>query len=64
MLAREENEIILSVRDDGKGFDYDARHTGLGLMGMKERAAMLPGSLSIQSSPGYGTEVLVKAALP
>ncbi len=64
MLAREENEIILSVRDDGKGFDYDARHTGLGLMGMKERAAMLPGSLSIHSSPGYGTEVLVKAALP
>jgi signal transduction histidine kinase len=64
MLMREENEITLSVRDDGRGFDYDAQHNGLGLMGMKERAAMLPGCLSIRSSPGQGTEILVKATLP
>jgi signal transduction histidine kinase len=62
-LAQEDNEIFFSVRDDGKGFDDSAQHTGLGLRGMKERADMLPARLSIHSSPGQGTEILVRVPL-
>ncbi len=61
-------QVIVSVRDDGIGFDLDmvrisrARRPSLGLVGMQERAALLDGEVSIQSSPGQGT--LVEARLP
>jgi len=60
--------VVVSVRDDGMGFDFDtvrmsrARRPSLGLAGMKERAALVGGEVSIQSSPGQGT--LVEAKLP
>ena len=60
--------VIVSVRDDGIGFDLDlvrmsrARRPSLGLAGMQERAALLGGEVNIQSSPGQGT--LVEASLP
>jgi signal transduction histidine kinase len=63
-LAEVDREILFSVRDDGKGFDYSAEHTGLGLMGMKERADMLPARLTIRSSPGKGTEIQVRVPMP
>jgi signal transduction histidine kinase len=63
MLVEDEGDVLLSIRDDGKGFDDAAQHTGLGLMGMKERADMLPGRFEVRSRPGYGTEILVRVAL-
>jgi len=60
--------VIVSVRDDGVGFDFDtvrmsrARRPSLGLAGMQERAALMGGEVTIQSSPGQGT--LVEAKLP
>jgi len=51
------------VRDDGVGFDvHEARDrkgssTGLGLQGMKERAAALGGIVEIKSNPKGGTEI-------
>jgi len=60
--------LVVSVRDDGVGFDLDtvrmsrARRPSLGLAGMQERAALVGGEVSIQSSPGQGT--LVEAKLP
>ena len=60
--------LIVTVRDDGVGFDLDAvrmsraRRPSLGLAGMRERAALVGGEVSIQSSPGQGT--LVEAKLP
>nr|WP_243639945.1 GAF domain-containing sensor histidine kinase [Streptacidiphilus pinicola] len=50
----------LRVTDDGKGFDPDGvRRAGrhLGLASMRDRAASVGGSLSIESSPGAGTVV-------
>lgn len=60
--------VVVSVRDDGIGFDLDtvrmsrARRPSLGLAGMQERAALVRGEVTIQSSPGQGT--LVEARLP
>jgi two-component system NarL family sensor kinase len=46
--------ITLEVEDDGKGFTQ-ARNTGYGLPGMRERAELLGGTLEVKSQPGRGT---------
>ena len=55
--------LCLSVSDDGSGFDphrpQSHRPGGFGLISMRERAEGLGGELSIDSSPGEGTTVLV-----
>jgi two-component system sensor histidine kinase UhpB len=61
-LAQEREHISLQVRDDGCGFDPALRRQGLGIFGMCERAALLDGTLTMQSRPGEGT--LVQAVLP
>jgi signal transduction histidine kinase len=58
----------LVVEDDGKGFQMDqltgpTRQGGLGLYGMKERAALLGGTLTIDTIPGEGTKVTVVAPI-
>ncbi|MEO9174203.1 MAG: GAF domain-containing sensor histidine kinase [Gaiellales bacterium] len=53
------NTITLRVRDDGIGFEPNARSTGFGLIGMRERAALVSGRLELESSPGGGTTVEV-----
>lgn len=49
--------VVLSVRDDGLGFDAAARADGYGLLGMQERARLLGGELGVTSAPGAGTTV-------
>ncbi len=58
-LALESQSIMLTVRDDGKGFDpARAEKAGhFGLMGMRERAEIAGGTLSVDSNPGDGTTV-------
>lgn len=65
-LSHTEEQWILVVQDDGRGFDTSA---GLhepasdhkwGLFGARERAALLRGSISVESSPGRGTKVRVE----
>ncbi|HUF00480.1 MAG TPA: sensor histidine kinase [Anaerolineales bacterium] len=62
-LHFEEKNVRISVFDNGMGFDRDQvqqRRTSrpsLGLAGMEERAALLGGTVNVQSRPGYGTEV-------
>ncbi len=50
------------VEDDGRGFDPDGPQQGFGLLGVRERAEQLGGTVSITSSPGGGTRV--EARLP
>lgn len=57
------NQIILSVEDDGKGFDTTQQKKTLGLLGMKERAKMFEGILNIKSEPDKGTRVTVTVPL-
>jgi signal transduction histidine kinase len=60
-VRQETGRIVLSVEDDGKGFD--ARHVrGLGLVGMEERVNHLGGNVQVKSEPGRGT--LLAAELP
>lgn len=61
-LHAEENELVLSVSDNGIGFDEGtiARNAGLGLVGMQERAAQLGGTISVRSQPRQGTTVTLR----
>ncbi|MBN9523210.1 PAS domain-containing protein, partial [bacterium] len=57
------------VEDDGVGFDpdrtrADPRTGGLGLLGMRERVALVNGTLQIESSPDGGTTVFVRVPVP
>lgn len=62
-LRRRDGALRLVVCDDGVGFDLEATHRregrgeGIGLLGMRERAALLGGRVDIRSSPGRGTVV-------
>jgi signal transduction histidine kinase len=59
-LTINNDELSLSISDDGKGFDISqANKKTLGLLGMKERAAMIGGKLEIISEPGKGTTIII-----
>jgi signal transduction histidine kinase len=62
-LANEERELILEIKDDGKGFDPTRAFPGhLGLFSMQERAERLGGTLTIESTPGQGTCIQVRVS--
>jgi signal transduction histidine kinase len=67
-LRRRNDAIEIAVDDDGIGFDPEAQrdaitHAGLGLLGMRERAARLSGTCTVDSAPGRGTRVVVSLPL-
>jgi PAS domain S-box-containing protein len=64
-LEQTENQLILSIKDDGVGFDREktASVRTLGILGMRERTAMMGGNYAIISSPGKGTTVVVTVPL-
>ncbi len=49
--------VELNVVDDGRGFAFDESEGGLGIAGMRERALLVGGTLTIESRPGRGTSV-------
>ena len=49
--------VLLSLKDDGCGFDVTSHHEGYGLTGMKERVETMAGRLRIESAPGKGTTI-------
>jgi PAS domain S-box-containing protein len=64
LLERHSDHVSLIVEDDGAGFDVHhlegPQQGGLGVVGMRERAALVGGSLDIESQPGKGTTVVVR----
>ncbi|MQY03854.1 sensor histidine kinase [Actinomadura macrotermitis] len=64
-LAAEQDQVVLVVRDDGRGFAFDGelgdflRGGHYGLVGMRERATTIGASLAVLSEPGAGTTVTV-----
>ena len=65
-LIEEHGSVALSIKDDGVGFRVEAAEGkgGLGMIGMKERARIVNGKLSIQTGPGKGTTVELVVPLP
>ena len=59
-LARERAEAILTIEDDGLGFDAGGESVGNGLRNMRERAVSLGGSLEVSSRDGEGTRLQVR----
>lgn len=59
-------ELILSITDNGKGFNMEAigAKKTLGLIGMKERTLLMKGSYDISSSLGKGTDIRVTIPMP
>ena len=56
------DDVLLSVTDDGIGFNTDAvlrQNTGIGLHAVREGAEILGGSAHVQSRPGMGTRIEV-----
>ncbi|HEY1766621.1 MAG TPA: two-component regulator propeller domain-containing protein [Terracidiphilus sp.] len=57
--------VALEIRDDGRGGAVDSGHAGhFGITGMKERAAAIGGTLDVNSVPGEGTTVRLRAPAP
>jgi len=61
-LAQEDGDLLLEVRDNGKGISKEQLWGGksLGVLGMRERASMLGGEITIIGIPGKGTTVSVR----
>ena len=53
----EDGGVVLEVGDDGCGFAFDESQRGLGIGGMRERALLVGGELTIESRPDHGTTV-------
>ena len=65
-LGFKKRAIVLTIHDDGAGFDPEAVKSrgGIGLISMKERAHLVNGELTITSQPGHGTQTTLEIPLP
>ena len=65
LVHRTATEVRLVVEDDGKGFDDSEilSESQLGLVGMRERAHLVGGSMTLESSPGHGTTICIRVPL-
>jgi len=69
ILAASETEVRLIVEDDGKGFDLNRGQNAagpsarLGLLGVRERLALVGGTLEVETAPRRGTTLLIHVPL-
>ncbi len=65
VIERQTSAVLAIIEDDGRGFDVEralreaGRSQRFGLPSMRERAALLQGTLAIESTPGHGTTIYV-----
>ena len=65
VLSEREHAVTVVIEDDGIGFaPRSTREDGLGLVGMRERVALVGGRLEIESREGAGTTLLVEVPVP
>lgn len=62
LLVYDSAGILLTVSDNGRGFEIHKNQEGIGMRSMRERVELLGGELSIESRIGEGTEVTVRCA--
>ena len=63
MLKGTDNDLVLTVIDDGVGLPQAEKQTGLGLRGIEERVRDLGGTFDIESTPGVGTSLTLRLPL-
>jgi signal transduction histidine kinase len=68
LVGRRDGSLVAVIEDNGRGFDVEAQaaeghRQKLGLFGMRERAELLGGRLSVESAPGAGTTVVLEIPL-
>jgi PAS domain S-box-containing protein len=65
VLQKQRDRLVLQIRDNGRGFDQadPSLSKSLGLLGMRERAAILGGEVNISSAPRKGTTVTASIPL-
>ncbi len=62
LLTRKGSTVAAVIEDDGRGFSPETMsNERLGLLGMRERLALLDGTLKVESSPGAGTTIVAEA---
>jgi signal transduction histidine kinase len=65
VLTRRDGGVSAIVEDDGRGFTpQEVRGDALGLVGMRERLALVGGTLAVESTPGQGTSLVAFVPLP
>ena len=60
LLHVKAGRVAVVIEDDGRGFAEGDETTGIGLLGMRERVALVGGSVTVESSPGAGTTIVVE----
>ena len=60
LVCSDARDLLIELRDDGRGMQVPAQASSFGLLGMQERARALGGTLHIDSSPGAGTSVALR----
>jgi signal transduction histidine kinase len=63
-LERGTHSLWMTIEDNGQGFEMDKIKSGLGLIGIQERIALLDGEIKIDSSPDDGTKLWIELPLP
>jgi signal transduction histidine kinase len=64
VVARRGPGVSAVIEDDGRGFDAaEVRDDALGIVGMRERLALLGGTLAVESTPGIGTSLVAYVPL-
>jgi len=58
-LSRKTNELLLSIKDNGIGYDTSKKHTGIGIKNIMSRAELYNGKALFISEPGKGCELVV-----
>lgn len=64
VLTRRGDIVVGLIEDDGEGFELGGSSGGVGLIGMRERVELLDGHLTVESTPGRGTTLLIELPLP
>lgn len=62
-VAQQGGELVLTIADDGVGFNPATATAGHGLASMRHRAAVLAANLTLQSRPAHGTQLELRARL-
>ena len=62
-IEQQQQTLIVTIKDDGKGFNIFEKRNGVGLQNIKSRTELLNGNISINSSPGNGCELILQFSI-